>query len=83
MAAPQDPGSLIDLNSLRLFLHLAETLHFGRTSHACAISAAALSRSIRRLEDEIGHGLFVRDNRSVQLSPAGLRFRAFARDTVD
>ena len=73
----------MDLHSLRLFLHLAGTLHFGRTSDACAISPSALSRTIRRLEDEIGHGLFVRDNRSVQLSAVGLEFRDFARDTVD
>ena len=73
----------MDLHSLRLFLHLAATLHFGRTSHACAVSPSALSRTIRRLEDEVGRGLFVRDNRSVQLAPAGLEFRAFARDTVD
>ncbi len=73
----------MDLHSLRLFLHLAGTLHFGKTSRACAVSPSALSRTIRRLEDEVGRGLFVRDNRSVQLSPAGLEFRAFARDTVD
>lgn len=73
----------MDLHSLRLFLHLAGTLHFGRTSHACAISPSALSRTIRRLEDEVGRSLFVRDNRSVQLSAVGVEFRAFARDTVD
>jgi LysR family positive regulator for ilvC len=73
----------MDLHSLKLFLHLAGTLHFGKTSLACAVSASALSRTIRRLEDEVGRGLFVRDNRSVQLSPAGVEFRAFARDTVD
>ncbi len=73
----------MDLHSLRLFLHLAATLHFGKTSHACAISPSALSRTIRRLEEEVGQGLFVRDNRSAQLSPAGRQFRRFAQETVD
>jgi LysR family transcriptional regulator, positive regulator for ilvC len=73
----------MDLHALRLFLHLAETLHFGRTSHACAISPSALSRTIRRLEDEVGRGLFVRDKRSVELTPVGQALRVFAQDTIE
>ena len=72
----------MDLHELKLFLHLAGSLHFGKTARACHISPSALSRTIRRLEEEVGHSLFDRDNRSVQLSTVGLRFRDFARETV-
>lgn len=73
----------MDLHELRLFLHLSGTLHFGKTSQACFISPSALSRAIQRLEEEVGHPLFIRDNRSVELSDVGRRFRGFAQETVD
>lgn len=72
----------MDLDALRLFLHLSETLHFARTSHECHISPSALSRAIQRLERSVGQPLFDRDNRSVELTRAGARFRQFAADTL-
>ncbi len=73
----------MDFHSLKLFLHLSSTLHFGRTSEACHISPSALSRTIQRLEEEIGLPLFIRDKRSVSLSDAGNSFRRFAQETID
>jgi LysR family positive regulator for ilvC len=73
----------MDFHSIELFLHLSNTLHFGKTSQACHISPSALSRTISRLEEEIGSRLFVRDNRSVELSDVGTRFKVYARSTMD
>ncbi|HAK45151.1 MAG TPA: HTH-type transcriptional activator IlvY [Spirochaeta sp.] len=73
----------MDNYSLRLFLTLTETLHFGRTSQLCNISRSALSRQIQRLEDEVGQKLFERDNRMVSLTPAGVRFTEYAVQAVD
>lgn len=73
----------MDFHSMRLFLQLSTTLHFGKTSLACNITPSALSRTIQRLEEEIGQILFFRDNRSVRLSPAGEEFKQFARDIID
>ncbi|MDC7227318.1 MAG: HTH-type transcriptional activator IlvY [Spirochaetales bacterium] len=73
----------MDNYSLRLFLTLAENLHFGRTSQLCNISRSALSRQIQRLEDEVGQKLFERDNRMVSLTPAGVRFSEYASKAVD
>jgi LysR family positive regulator for ilvC len=42
-----------------------------------------LSRTIKRIEDEVGIPLFVRDKRSVSLSEAGISFKRFAQETVD
>jgi len=72
----------MDLHSLRLFLHLADTLHFYKTSQACYISAPGLTRVIKRLEDEVGENLFERNNRSVSLTPAGSLLKKYAQDML-
>jgi LysR family positive regulator for ilvC len=72
----------LDLDALRHFLHLSRTLHFGRTSRECHLSASALSRSIQRLEHELGVSLLRRDNRRVELTAAGLRMQRYASETL-
>jgi len=67
---------------LELFLDLCETLRFARTSERCHISPSALSRTIQRLEEEVGQPLFMRDNRSAVLTEAGHAFRTYALDTT-
>lgn len=69
----------MNIPELNNFLTLAETLHFGKASRACNLSPSALTRSIQRLEEEVGRPLFVRDNRSVALTPAGIQFQNYAR----
>ncbi len=73
----------MDDRTLRACLSLADTLHYGRASEACHMSPSTLSRIISRLEDELGVRLFDRDNRSVNLTPAGERFRGYARETLE
>jgi len=68
----------MDIRVLKLFNHLAGSLHFGRTSRAMNVTPSALTRTIQRLEEEVGEALFVRDNRSVTLTQAGERFREYA-----
>ncbi len=58
---------------LYIFLQLAKSLHFSKTSHACYISPASLTRLVQRLEREAGTRLFERDNRTVNLTRAGER----------
>lgn len=73
----------MDIRELKLFLKLAETLHYARTSQVMAISPSALSRTVQRLEDEVGEKLFERDNRSVSLTSAGMHFREYALDVIE
>jgi len=68
----------MNIHELNSFLILAEALHFGQASRACNLSPSALTRSIQRLEEEIGQPLFTRDNRNVALTPAGERFKIYA-----
>jgi LysR family positive regulator for ilvC len=72
----------MDNRQLQQFVTLAETLHFGRASELCHVSASALSRSIRQLEDHVGVSLFDRDNRSVALTLQGRTFLEYARDAL-
>jgi LysR family positive regulator for ilvC len=73
----------MDHESLRAFLRLADTLHFGRASRRSNLSPSALSRIILRLEEEVGQKLFIRDNRSVELTAAGVEFRTYAQEVLD
>ena len=76
------PAVLMNNRELKLFIHLAESLHFGSTSRACHTTPSTLTRTIQRLEEEVGEPLFVRDNRSVMLTPAGSVFKKYALDVV-
>jgi len=73
----------MDQTDLRLFLHLCDTLHFGRTSRECHISPSTLSRIIKRLEEEASSELLQRDRRGVQLTTAGECFRRYAKDALE
>ncbi len=72
----------MDNRSLQLFLHLCDTLHFGRTSQAMHISPSALTRNIQQLETSLDTTLFERDNRSVKLTKEGLLFQQYAKDSL-
>lgn len=73
----------MNIRELKLFHHLAQTLHFGRTSRECNITPSGLTRAIQRLEAEVGHSLFHRDNRTVHLTSAGLSFRSYCDEAID
>lgn len=72
----------MDYDALNLFVHLSRTLHFARTSRECHISPSALSRTVQRLEQEVGWPLLDRDRRRVALTAAGTAFRDHAAETL-
>lgn len=72
----------MDIRELEIFVIVAEQLHFGRASQLCNLSPSALTRTIQRLEEQLGQALFLRDNRTVQLSAAGKSFLNYARQAV-
>jgi LysR family positive regulator for ilvC len=72
----------VDTRSLELFLNLAETLNFSRTAEQMHMSLSAVSRSLQRMEAEIGQRLAERDKRSVRLTRAGEQFRLYAARTL-
>ncbi|GAB3046618.1 LysR family transcriptional regulator [Intrasporangium mesophilum] len=64
----------LDLRLVRYFAAVAEELHFGRAAARLYVSQPALSKQIRKLEEQLGEPLLVRDSRHVALTPRGQRF---------
>lgn len=73
----------MDTRDLRAFVLLSETLHFGQAAQAAHLSPSALSRTIQRLETELGSRLFERNNREVRLTRAGRVLQAQARELLE
>jgi DNA-binding transcriptional LysR family regulator len=61
----------IELRELRMFLALAEELHFGRTAERLQLTPSRVSQSLRALEDKLGAQLVHRTSRRVRLTPFG------------
>lgn len=74
--------SLPDLESLRCFVAAARHRSFRRAAREVALSPAAFSDRIKRLEDSMGERLFVRTTRSCELSIAGERALPHAREAL-
>jgi LysR family positive regulator for ilvC len=67
---------------LSVFLSVADTLNFSRSGELLHMSVSAVSRTIQRLEEELGQPLLERDNRRVRLTGAGREFREYARSAT-
>ncbi|WP_112238204.1 LysR family transcriptional regulator [Kribbella monticola] len=62
----------IELRELRMFLVLAEELHFGRTAERLGLTTSRASQTLRALERKLGgRRLFERTSRVVSLTAAG------------
>jgi DNA-binding transcriptional LysR family regulator len=73
----------LDLRLVRYFVVVAEELHFGRAAAKLHISQPALSKQIRKLEDQLGVRLLVRDSRHVALTVRGEHFLHDARELLE
>jgi len=70
---------MFTFDQLAGFIAVAEELHFGRAAERLNMTQPPLSRQIQKLEKIIGTELLERDNRKVQLTPAGEAFLEEAR----
>lgn len=74
---------LPDLESLRCFEAAATLLNFRAAAQRVALSPAAFSDRIRRLEEQAGCTLFTRTTRTVTLTDEGLRLLPRARALLE
>jgi LysR family transcriptional regulator, glycine cleavage system transcriptional activator len=68
MATTQLP----DLESLACVDALARTLRFHTAARSRFLSPAAFSKRVQQVEEQLGHKLFLRTTRTVELTPAGV-----------
>ena len=66
----------IELREIRVFLALADELHFGRAAGRLGVTQSRVSQSLRTLEAKLGQRLVHRTSRRVSLTAAGERFLA-------
>jgi DNA-binding transcriptional LysR family regulator len=72
----------MEIQQLRVFLAVAEELHFGRAAERLHLAQPPVSRTVRQLERDLGADLFVRSTRSVQLTAAGAALMTPAREIL-
>lgn len=72
----------MEFNQLRYFLRVADLANFTRTAEELGISQPALSRSIQRLEEELGQPVFERRGRSLSLTEAGTLLQGRAQQIL-
>jgi DNA-binding transcriptional LysR family regulator len=75
----RDDGPMLDPVLLRTFLAIAQTRSFTRAAERLGLRQSTVSQHIRKLEDEAGRRLFVRDTHSVTMTADGEAMIEFAR----
>jgi DNA-binding transcriptional LysR family regulator len=73
----------MEIRQLRYFVALAQDLSFTKAAAKTNVAQPALSRQIRKLEDELGIALVDRTSRRVQLTAAGQRLLVRATQIID
>lgn len=72
----------MDQNHLRIFLTVAEELHFGRAAEKLFLAQPAVSRAIAQLERSLGLSLFDRTTRRVRLTAPGEQLVVSGREIM-
>ena len=73
----------MDIEQLRSCLAVADELHIGRAAERLHVAQPPLSRTIKRLERELGTRLFDRNTRSVRLTSSGQALMDPAKEVLD
>lgn len=66
----------MEINQIRYFLHLAETLNFTEAAQRSGVAQPSLTRAIQKLEDELGGPLIYRDGKDSRLTDLGREVHA-------
>ena len=64
----------MELRQIKYFIEVAKREHVTEAAHALHVAQSAVSRQIFNLEAELGVDLFIREGRSVKLTPIGEMF---------
>jgi LysR family transcriptional activator of glutamate synthase operon len=72
----------MELRQLQYFIEVAKREHVTEAAHTLHVAQSAVSRQIANLEDELGVPLFIREGRSVKLTPVGKIFLQHAKMAI-
>jgi DNA-binding transcriptional LysR family regulator len=72
----------MDIDSLRMFVKVAELASFTRAAEHLGLSKARVSTAVQALEADVGSRLLQRSTRAVRLTPDGEEFLPRARQLV-
>ena len=72
----------MEIRVLRYFLAIAREENMTRAAEHLHISQPSLSKEIKKLEEELGHELFVRTNKNMILNDEGMLLRKRAEDIL-
>lgn len=72
-----------ELRQIRIFITVAEELHFRRAAERLYLPQSVVSEQIKRLEHALGAELFDRSHRNVVLTPVGAGLLPLARTVID
>lgn len=64
----------MELRQIKYFIEVAKREHVTEAAHALHVAQSAISRQIFNLEKELGVDLFVREGRTIRLTPIGRVF---------
>jgi DNA-binding transcriptional LysR family regulator len=65
----------MEMHQIRYFLAVCETLNFTRAAEQCNVSQPALTKAVRKLEEELGNPLLYREGKRVLVSEFGQLMR--------
>lgn len=72
-------GAALDLDLLRTLVAIADSGSFNRAAQAVFRTPSAVSMQMKKLEDQVGRPLFVKEGRSVTLTPDGEALVGYGR----
>ena len=58
----------MEMQEIRYFLAMSQTLNFTKAAGACHVTQPALTRAIRKMEDELGGLLFSREPNNTHMT---------------
>ena len=74
---------MLDTDQLRSFVAIVDAGSFTRAAERVNKTQSAVSMHIRRLEEQLGRALFIRQGRGVKLSEEGQQLIEYARQILE
>ncbi|MDE5619766.1 MAG: LysR family transcriptional regulator [Ruminococcus sp.] len=72
----------MEIRVLRYFMEIAREENMTKAAERLHISQPSLSKEIKKLEEELGHPLFIRTNKNMRLNDEGMLLRKRAGDIL-